>query len=692
MPKFVDAKGNVVDTITKDNLAAFREYVKNTDFSVRGQDYSLYLKFDGVEVADLFTNKKGEKIKYPEFSQVYLGRVIGTTGNSNKAFLQRAAESLLDMAAENPRVLKEAFETAGNFGNGDFYNIVAHVVKDRTISQNLPALLVLDGHQYLSLGRIECEPSKKDVEFFEKFYLKEKELGYYNQEMMRKIIETGFFANAKLSPALRKEHNLYYFHQLHVKDLQDRVLHMKTEHFDMETAANIVFNYSMTYFNTVIYGRPDSKGRVSDFDKKMQEILLTLTHKTEPHDRANDGKEKTLNQRFKETMVNLWNIYSKKDVKSFEEIPEDNRNGIVFDIYLKSAMYDIRNGRAGDLDKQALQTVLANDKRGYYFKMLPPELIVKHSLLLNSRQSELRMFSREQFYEADIQMLPYLSHLSLKEKEDTLAKIALEQSNNAEFKEKYSDVVKSAGEEREVIELMRKDLSDKNNSWSTISFLQDQYAKIMNNIEGETVNSAEAGLLKEVVNRRLADATIAEYVPLKMPEYGRLPLFGRAKEQERRAKLAEEIRKFNELVDKRVVHREMIPNYDSLSQYAEEGLLLTKVAEMAEKDVNNMRRVIKNADDGYKAKYHVSTYEPLEGKIKFDKIVKREEALTEAQKRVAEKKHAMKAQAAANVLPPKESNLKSAEGLPDEEKRAVRAENAKITDPLKKRMEKSQQK
>ena len=650
-----------------------------------------YLKFDGVEIADLFKDKDGNKVRYPEDTQKYLGEIIGVMDNDDKDYLDRATETLFELAPDMPNVIKTAFGIAGH-SNSDFFYAIFNKMQNRTISQNMPVLFALYNYPFLRTGKVEGEPSKRDIEYFEKLYAINS---YAAKKVVRGLASTGYFANAKLSPELRKEQNIIYFGQIPLENLKERALRMKTEFFDMYTVGRFVFGKNLCYDHS--YGKTDEHGRISDFDKKVQEILLNFTHKVEPHDKENGGKEKTLNRRFQEMMVMMYNGYYNEKVNDFSAIPYDMRNGIIKDMYVKTAKYDIKNGRAEDLDKQTLQAVLNNDARGYYLSMLPEGLTAKMKLSLTPIQQEMVFATKDNWEKYHIIGMPdSMPHLSLKQKEEILQRIDKKQQEKSGLKANYEQKIGKAAEEKDVVERLRKDLSDKRTSLFVIERLQKGYARIKNNVRGDAFSKEEQKISIDAANKCLEKAVLGEYEELKMPEYGHLPLFHRAGEIERRNRMAEAIAVFNESVKAIIAQRaektEEIDTYDSLRRYAKSGLLSARTMEIAENDIKLAHIAIDGAERSYKQKYGVNTSELLPEENYLKNILEQEAAFKQAQNRISQKKHNMQEKARSNVLPPEMSNLKADEGKTDDEKRDIRAQNKKVIDPLQAKMEKSQRK
>ena len=697
MAYFTDAEGEKIHEITPDNLEEYKNFIDTRGFEIYKNGVSnavQYLEFNGVEISDLFKDKNGGKIRYSEPVQTYLGQIIGNIDNDDEEYINRTADTLLELSAYMPEVLKNAFAVAGNRGNSDLYHAISDKLKNRTISQNMPALLALYNHYYLSKGKAEGTPTKRDVEYFEKLYA----INSYNaKEVVKGLASTGFFINEKLSPELRKEQNDVYFSRMPMDILKERVNNANTEIFDMNTTGYLVFGYGFN--NEAYYGKPDEHGRIGDFDKKLQEILLNLTNKIEPHDKANGGKEKTLNRRFQEMAVMLWNgyEYENKKAASFAEIPYEKRGGIIRDMYVKTAMRDVKNGRAADLDKDALQAVLNNDPRGFYLSMLPKDLLADKNLKLNRTQQEIVFAGKDSYEKFEISNIPdSMVRLSMKQKEEILEKIAEDQKNKSGIRADYERRVKSAEEDKASVDLLRQDMSDKQNSASVMVLLQKQYAKIMNNIRGDDFSKEEHEITKEAVNSHLQKVFSGEYSELKVPEYGHLPLFHRAGEIERRARMTREITAFNELVKESIAARERRTpeksQYDSLLEYAKQGLLSAKTLETAENDIKSTQNMIEESERAYRQNYNVNTYETMPERAELDSMLEKETAFKHAQARISQKKHDMQEKARENVLPPKESALQSTDGVEGQEKHDIRAQNKKVIDPLQARMEKSQRK
>ena len=92
--------------------------------------------------------------------------------------------------------------------------------------------------------------------------------------------------------------------------------------------------------------------------KKVRDALIKASKRT---------NNKSANAGFRTICQKLF------DAKSFDEIPAEKIRGLLADVNLQTAQYDIANGKAKNLTVDALQQVINTDKDGYYIRQITNE-------------------------------------------------------------------------------------------------------------------------------------------------------------------------------------------------------------------------------------------------------------------------------------------------------------------------------
>ncbi len=331
----------------------------------------------------------------------------------------------------------------------------------------------------------------------------------------------------------------------------------------------------------------DKRGEKTAEYQKFEKAAMRVIEKMPRYDQNSSfGREMGLNERFdmllKKTHYDVFRNLNPRDI-----------NVVVRKLYLKTAEQDIINGNADKLSYHALAYVLQNDKQGYYARKISPEVY-------KAAQKQARLAGREDLFKPlkTAEFLIYRNQvktaeemgnvvrsdvflkLSPKEREEMVtismltefAKLVhfpeneqkeiadalrlVNEGKKEEMMPKSSktaeelilDVLQAYGYQKEYA-LRRVD-----NAQKVETIIQDHqrkvdaYARAIQKLE--TLQQIYQTIGEEVLSQQSAEKVISDIVhgqkaELKLPDFGKLPIFGRDKERERRANIEKAVKSFN---------------------------------------------------------------------------------------------------------------------------------------------------
>ncbi len=330
--------------------------------------------------------------------------------------------------------------------------------------------------------------------------------------------------------------------------------------------------------------------------QKVEKTTFRILEQMPKYDSARYGYEKGLNERFEELLTS-----TRKS--TYEKLDERGRDPFVSAMYLRTAQQDILDGHADKLSPYALAFVLKYDKQGVFARKIKPEILAKaqndaikqdKQWIFNNLHDEQFIINREQpvgipDLRSTVQS-PAFKKLTFKEREDkikisefakkvNLLKLPTQEAQRAvsamqmvlrgegdkthssdqkaaeivenietsyqKTKESYKLRIENTEKAEAVERSCAQKASRDKSSYEIISSLQEVYAQILGSTKKNPPEKKEAHLAQSEVEKLISSSLEGKSVQLSVPDFGGLPLFGRANEEERRRKMRQDIDAFN---------------------------------------------------------------------------------------------------------------------------------------------------
>ena len=508
-------------------------------------------------------------------------------------------EELANLDQKNPILVARIIGTLGN-SRGGFYSELLDIIDRRSPERNfvLAQHIRLD-YQFGKETNI-TELSREDANSLRALweqYDRYRTANSYNRSdedvngytFIKNMLKRGDLLNCK--HLTEKQRNLaidsYYNDNHRGKNLLDKIDESNITAHLIEKIVEHPSSYLDLYCS-----EPLNTPRFQKVEKATFRILEQMPK----YDSARYGYEKGLNERFEELLTSTRN-------STYEKLDERGQDPFVSAIYLRTAQQDILEGHADKLSPYALAFVLKYDKQGVFARKIQPEILEKaqknakeqdKQWMFNNLHDEQFIINREKpvdIYDlrSTVQSQAF-KKLTFKEREDKIkisefaeklkllhlplheaqrAVSAMQMVLRGEGEKTYSsdqkaseivENIETAYQKRKESYKLRVENTEKaeavgrsceqkasrdKTSYEMISSLQAVYSQITGSAKKNPPEKKEAHLAQSEVEKLISSSLEGKAVQLSVPDFGGLPLFGRANEEERRRKMRQDIDAFN---------------------------------------------------------------------------------------------------------------------------------------------------
>jgi|GEM_PF-6159991 len=515
-------------------------------------------------------------------------------------------DEFVDLDDKNPELVAEVIKKVGYrkglVGVQSIYILCLQAADKRKTERNFKLAEYVDLAAYIgqegdirNLSKEERYTFNRLFEKFQRFQTKKDLKGDYNAWVfLDELLDRGDLINCKdLTPEQRAVVMDKYLNPRNRDKFKNRLNLLKRldEKYISQALVEDVLRSPTGFFEKEL-GTPwlqltDKRGEKTAEYQKFEKAAMRVIEKMPRYDQNSSfGREMGLNERFdmllKKTHYDIFQNLNPRDI-----------NVVVKNLYLKTAEQDIINGNADKLSFYALAYVLQNDKQGYYARKISPEvyeaakkqarlagredlfkslktaefLIYRHQAksaydISNIFQSDafLKLTAKEREEMSTLAMLTEfakLVHFSENEQKEIADALRLVNEGKTEERmpkssktagELLEDVLQAYGYQKEYA-LRRVD-----NAQKVETIIQDHqrkvdaYARAVQKLE--TLQQIYQTIGEQVISKQSAEKVISDIVhgqkaELKLPDFGKLPVFGRDKERERRANIEKAVKSFN---------------------------------------------------------------------------------------------------------------------------------------------------
>lgn len=558
--------------------------------------------------------------------------------DSNGRFLAEDANTMLNLAGRYPHILGYSYLWSGNSRNGQTFWIIQELLKKRKFEENIVPIYTLLHYSEIygniaGTGEIK-HPNAAYAELLNEMFNPKQnhKLNGFKDEFAKNakyFFET--LDNLQLlnfdgaSPEMREYINFGIINDKYRSRSKNDVIKIIDRLDEKFFTPNLIQNLAH-----ILGDKPDTnqdtstartqaeknKNILPKYYTKTLKALLNLAQQREIHDHNNYGKIKTLTRRYKEMCMEWYKANNWNDIKL--------HNGLIKDGYLHAIATDVKDGMAGELAPEDIKALLESDKRGYWIRKLPKNVIDATKLNLTSNQyAILYTKSDEKFSPSVAESIIHGRKITAKEKKeyaDSLAAIVA-----AEEPQRRALMT-----EKETIEELRKKLdkalliqTQKEHIEKAISDLRNAFNKIQRHFKDGIPNAQEEYLSRQAIEDTLYQCIKENYdLSLEMPKQKSLPLFGgRGAEKERREELERAIRNLND------VFYSIRLDKINLGKYARHILDDASIQQIreekkhAQQDVNELSEQLNSMRSFARIEKDLNT---LESRVQFTKNVEKE--------------------------------------------------------------------
>ena len=516
-------------------------------------------------------------------------------------------DEFVDLADKNPELVAGVINAFGNRPVGisilpSLYSLSLEAISKREAKKNFKLAEYVDLAAYIGqegdIRNLSKEERYTFNRLFEKYERVQANRGLKGDScawyFLDELLDRGDLLNCKdLTPEQRAVVMDKYLNPRNRDKFKNRLNLLKRldEKYISQALVENVLRGPAGFFEKEL-GTPwlqltDKRGEKTAEYQKFEKAAMRVIEKMPRYDQNSSfGREVGLNERFdmllKKTHYDVFRNLNPRDI-----------NVVVKNLYLKTAEQDIINGNADKLSYHALAYVLQNDKQGYYARKISPEvykaaqkqarLAGREDLFKPLKTAEfliyrnqvktaeemgnvvrsdvfLKLSPKEREEMITISMLTEfakLVHLSENEQKEIADALRLVNEGKTEemmpkssktAEELIEDVLQAYGaqkdhalrrtENAQKIEMIIRDHQHK----------ADAYERAFQTLEN--LQQAYHAIGEQSVSEQAAEDVISKVVQgqkheLKMPDFGRLPLFGREKERQRRANVERAVKAFN---------------------------------------------------------------------------------------------------------------------------------------------------
>ena len=541
--KFTDKDGNEITSITAENVEEFKNWLKNTkEPETFRAEVSPELKLADLIPANTILSDRQENVA----SQIV---VMAMRSNASP---ERCAEfiGLASTSDTNRHIIGKSWRYMGNSTGGYNYSKVAKVIADtpdsKLIGFNLACTEVGNsGYGYIEIGKPD---DGKNLTGREKELL--SILAQKNSRAVDEFVKNGSMYNADLRNFAAREvidravcdrNNIHkIFPALDDKFVTKEVLKSTLQE------AGDSGRLMVQWMRDTVNAKTQAEKNVNILPDKyvrLQDAIMRMTEKQNKYDPSSYGRTRGLCERFADLCNELQLSSKVKDSPFMQKIA------------FQMAQRDVLQGNVEKLDEAMLGKVIAEDKSCELAAKLPDEFVAKHKdvLLKNSPYLSLRaqvMENLDKPYNLpDLKFDYHKMHavpLALREKILADAEKINEQKAPEREALRKSIEMQSA-ELNKHHKLSRTDTDNNQAAQTAVEEINKAYREIerfMKTDRKGNIIAAEEYLSLGNINKLLA----GENPYLFVPQEGKLPLFGRGAEKERRQNLDNAVAAFNRIV------------------------------------------------------------------------------------------------------------------------------------------------
>lgn len=663
MTYFLDEQGDVVNTITRDNLAAYLNWISGAE---NPKTSGVYAEAD-VPLEQLIPEGR-----LSEEQKNAVANVLQQSVSKHKTS-ERCLE-FVELAKTQREIVSQAWAIMGNSYSGaekSAYESVLEVVKMRPVSENLAfGLAAIQANDLLrTIGQKDdfSHLSKSNRKYAEELLsmLPKDDSSYARrstQEQLAKMYVSDILSKGSMinfdTP------NRKVLDQLLVPYInRDNFEKLDVKFVTKDIFAKVRNNDVKPFMQDTSKAQTQAEKNVNILPEKYHHYKKALWHlvqEQDAYDRDNHGEEKGFNQRFLEL--------SKELGLDFEHA------GIIRDVYFETAAQDLKAGHPEKLDDKVLGQLL-REPSGYYAKMMPKEFLEQKSALIQEyapQKVQAMIFSQNisNYQGADLSNIEYMQ-ISSKEKERIIDEVATQNKKNEPRKKILESHAAEQEESRKQVINLTEMARRQESARSAMEQIQMAYANIRHYFKDNVPNPEEDMLSEVSVEKVMADRLQGKKSLVDQPEERSLPLlFGRAEEKRRRENLAEAVDRFNKIMT------EQLPKISDI--YSGKILEQNSYAQ-AQISAKTARQQAEEAQKAYSDKQNGIAQESHE----LHRLQESENAVSMARERMKNKKNQQKAAAKELVGVVERTAVQAVPATATKtEKAELRADNKKVVDAL----------
>ena len=392
MSTFRNNNNNQNVEINQDTLTEFKNWLNNdpdpiighTDFTVaKDIPFNALVPYDTENRAKINT-----------LAIILLHEIYHDNSRMNELF---------DLAAIAPQIPLQTYNFAGQ-GTGDYYSYekIVKTLESRPMSDNLIlAANAKTDTEYHFPGQPEnittLSPEKRNAlnDILESNDW--SKIQFLNQIFARgDLLNYNGLNNDQRKRAARAYANAQY--KQNKNGIRETILHLDEKYLTIDILKEILIRKTTNYNDKELLDYNDIKFELSNKEKKHGYIASYRPQSSGEYAKEDTSKAKTQAEKnvniLPEDYIKVRDIFIKEaikrnkasanagfkdiccqlfDTKSYQDIPARAIVGLLADVNLKTAQYDVSHGKTQNLSGEALQMVLDTDKSGYYSRKITPQ-------------------------------------------------------------------------------------------------------------------------------------------------------------------------------------------------------------------------------------------------------------------------------------------------------------------------------
>lgn len=684
MAAFVDDNNQPISTVTNENLEKFQQYLQNiTDL----RDLPSLQIDKSVDLNSILSDKNNNKIYLSANQSTYLARMLNRS-KYNPAWV----EELIDNAEKYPTLLADTYLISGNSSSSPLYDAINKQLSNRNFADNIPAIhaLIMNGNvlynEDLGKGEVTKLSSKNQQyinDIFEKSsyadisnrYKVDTELLHGVDNFIKSTAVSRFLNYEQASPKFRS----FIMQQVLTANTRvstEEMLNKMNPKLYTREAVGEILNYGIVTPDMMMKDTSKAKTQkekniniLPAYYRNIMNAIVKIAEKENQYDSKNYGQIKSLTQRYLDMCKEI--------------APNAQNNGIFKMGLMKVAHQDIINGDAAKLDTEILQTIIDNDKDGFYLRKIPEDVLdAKHVQLTRDMRFVSRLKNANKILE-NIAVSDAVTYNDLSSQEkNNLIKAAKEKIAEQKNIDKYlQERLDAYALDKKEIEKQSKEVSKNTFIEDSINKLQSKFQAIQKHLKNGKPNDQEQFLTHDAVEKHISAYLKGNKQPLNFPEQKSLPLLiGRKEEQQRRNDLDKAIQDFNKTLESVVINsqRTYQTEFPDFTMY--DGIILTDEA----KNKAAANKQTANDKLNLKVKQFDTEYRDIDNTRRQKSVIDRQkESLEKAQQHLVNYHNRLSKMATDRLGFESDKKLQAvtAEMTP-EQKREVRKQNKQITSKL----------